>query len=235
MGQENGWLSGIPKSSSLSSSLKGKWSESLSENVFGRMPNSSLSDSLLLGGSGMWSRGWTYGDGTGDPGVWTGDAAGDTGVWTGVTGAGLTGVTGAGWTGDPGVWTRDTGAWTGDTGAGWTRVTGAGWTGVWIRDAGVAGQPHVLWWWAGGEGVWHNWEGLFHRHCGHWTCLDWGCGGLGSTVAGGSTGVSGGSTGVSQSTGTGSTKNYMAMNKCFSYCSLHLLKVWMYFINNKWT
>ena len=82
-------LSRILKSSILSSSLKGKCSESLSENAFGRMPKSSLSDSALLGGSGMWSRDWTDVGGTGDPGVQNGDA-----VWTGDTGAGWTGDTG---------------------------------------------------------------------------------------------------------------------------------------------
>ena len=52
MGWEGGQLSGIPKSSSLSS-LKGKWSESLSENEFGRLSKSSLSDLSLLDGSGV--------------------------------------------------------------------------------------------------------------------------------------------------------------------------------------
>ena len=51
MGQEGGQLSGIPKSSL--SSLKGKWSESLSENEFGRLSKLSLSDSSLLDGSGV--------------------------------------------------------------------------------------------------------------------------------------------------------------------------------------
>ena len=146
MGEEGGQLSGIPKFSPLSSSLKGKLSESLSENVFGRMPKLSLSDLSLLGGSGMWSKGWIEGDGIGDPGVWngdaadtgdgvqTGDAVGDTAVWTADSGAGLTG--------DPAVQTVDTGGagWTGDTDAGWTGVTGVCWTGdpgVWTGDSGV--------------------------------------------------------------------------------------------------
>ena len=53
MGQEGGQLSGIPKSSSMSSSLKGKWSESLSDNMSRRLSKLSLSDLSLLDGSGV--------------------------------------------------------------------------------------------------------------------------------------------------------------------------------------
>ena len=197
----------------MSSSLKGKWSESLSDNMSGRLSKLSLSDSSLLDGSDVWSRGWTDVEGTGDSGVWNGDAVedmavwtGDTGVWTGDTDAGWTGDAadpgtgwtgdssvqtgdsgvgwtgdaadiGAGWTGDSCIWTGDTGVWTGDTDVGWTgdaADTGTGWTGdsgVWTIDPCVqtASWLCVLWWWTGGDGVWHCQAGLFHCHCGHWT------------------------------------------------------------------
>ena len=76
----------------MSSLQKGKLSESVSENVLGRMTISSLSDSSRIGWGHMWSRGWTVGSGAaGDMGV-----AGWTGVWTGDVGedTGATGVAG---------------------------------------------------------------------------------------------------------------------------------------------
>ena len=148
MGQEGGQLIGIPKSLSLS--LKGQWSELMSENMLGRMPMSSLlslSDFSMIGQGHMWSRGWTVGSGAagemgvaGWSGVWTRDAAG---------GPGATGV--AGWTGDPGEWTGVTGAGE-DTGA--TGV--AGWNGVPVVQTGDASGDTIVQTGtgAGDTGVW---------------------------------------------------------------------------------